>query len=153
MLRPTNNKLLTVMEWLEEEEVVPEEATSLMVIALLFLLVCSLNLVGILLGKFLARAPEVSVRRAMGASRLSIFLQHLVECQTIGVLGGILGIALALLGLEAVDRLFSQPFFLELDLNMLAVAVLLSLGAGLVAGFYPAWRVCSIPPAVFLRER
>ncbi|HXK59479.1 MAG TPA: ABC transporter permease, partial [Acidobacteriota bacterium] len=69
MLRPTNNKLLPVMEWLDEAGVVPEEATTLMVISLLFLLVCSLNLIGILLGKFPGRAPEVSVRRALGATR------------------------------------------------------------------------------------
>lgn len=88
MLRPTQNKLLNVMEWLEEEEVVPEEATSLMLISILFLLVCALNLIGILLGKFLARAPEVGVRRALGASRGSIFLQHLIECEVIGLVGG-----------------------------------------------------------------
>jgi putative ABC transport system permease protein len=153
MLRPTNNKLLPVMEWLEEMEVVPEEATSLMLISLFFLWICALNLIGILLGKFLARAPEVAVRRAMGASRRSIFVQYLVECETVAMLGGILGIGLAVLGLEAVNRLFEVSFNFQLDLKMLVVAVLLSLAAGVVAGVYPAWRVCAIPPAVFLRER
>lgn len=153
MLRPTNNKLLPVMEWLEEAQVVPEEATTLMVISLLFLLVCSLNLIGILLGKFLSRAPEVSVRRALGANRWAIFLQHLIECETVAVIGGILGILVAIGGLRAVNTLFSDNFNFQLDVNMLAVAILLSLVAGLVAGAYPAWRICSIPPAVYLRER
>jgi putative ABC transport system permease protein len=153
MLRPTNNKLLPVMQWLDEEEVVPEEATTLMVISLLFLLVCSLNLIGILLGKFLARAPEVSVRRALGANRKAIFLQHLIECETVAVIGGILGILVAIGGLRVVNTLFSDNFNFQLDVNMLGVAILLSLVAGLVAGAYPAWRVCAIPPAVHLRER
>ena len=153
MLRPTNNKLFPVMKWLEEDEVVPEEATTLMVISLLFLLVCSLNLIGILLGKFLARAPEVSVRRALGANRKAIFLQHLIECETVAVIGGILGILVALGGLRAVNTLFTENFHFELDINMLGVAILLSLVAGLVAGAYPAWRICAIPPAVYLRER
>ena len=153
MLRPTQNKLLPVMEWLNEEEVVPEQATSLMVIALLFLLVCALNLIGILLGKFLARAPEVSVRRALGASRISIFVQHVVECETVGILGGILGILLSLGGLKAVNNLFGGHFNFQLDANMLAAAIALSLAAGLVAGLYPAWRICSIPPASYLKER
>jgi putative ABC transport system permease protein len=153
MQRPTNNKLLSVMEWLEDREVVPEESTSLMVVSLLFLVVCSLNLVGILLGKFLARAPEISVRRALGASRSAVFFQHIVECETIGVLGGILGIFLAMGGLEAINRLFEGQFRFQLDPSMLGVAVLLSLVAGLIAGIYPAWRVCSIPPATYLKEQ
>jgi putative ABC transport system permease protein len=154
MLRPTNNRLYSVMEWMEDREVVPEEATSLMLISLLFLVVCALNLIGILLGKFLARAPEVSVRRAMGASRVSVFVQHLVECETVGFLGGFLGIFLAMLGLEMVNNLFSEGTFrFHLDGNMLLVAVLLSLFAGLIAGAYPAWRVCSIPPANYLKEQ
>ena len=154
MQRPTNNKLLSVMEWLDDEEVVPEEATSLMVISLLFLVVCSLNLIGILLGKFLARAPEISVRRAMGASRKAIFVQHLIECETVGVLGGTLGVLLSMAGLQAINRLFQDNVFqFQLDVNMLMVAILLSMLAGMVAGLYPAWRICSIPPAAYLREQ
>ncbi len=153
MERPTNNKLLDVQAWLEDRRVVPDETVSLMAISILFLLVCALNLIGILLGKFLARAPEVSVRRALGASRRAIFVQYVIECETIGLLGGILGVGFSLVGLEAVNRLFTVDFQFQLDQKMLIVVVLLSLVAGLVAGIYPAWRVCSIPPAVYLRER
>ena len=153
MLRPTNNKLLPVMEWLEQAKVVPSEATNLLVISLLFLAVCALNLIGILMGKFLARAPEVSVRRALGASRRSIFLQHVIECETVGVLGGITGVFLAMAGLEGINRMFDNMVQFRLDLNMLLVSVGLSLVAGLIAGLYPAWRICAIPPAAYLREQ
>lgn len=153
MLRPANNKLLNVMEWLEEREAVPEGATSLVIISVFFLLICALNLIGILLGKFLARAPEISVRRAMGASRRSIFLQHVIECEIIGVIGGILGILISILGLRMVNSLFTIPFNFRLDMNMLGVAIMLALLAGLVAGLYPAWRICTIPPANYLREQ
>jgi len=154
MQRPNNNKLLNVMEWLDDREVVPEEATSLMIISLLFLVVCALNLIGILLGKFLARAPEVSVRRALGASRLSVFFQHIVECETVGIIGGFLGIGLAVIGLHIVNSLFpGETFEFALDTNMLIAAILLSLVAGLIAGLYPAWRICSIPPASYLKEQ
>ncbi len=146
-------KLLPVMGWLRDMETVPEEATSLLVISLLFLVVCSLNLIGILLGKFLARAPEVSVRRAMGASKVSVFVQHVVECELVGVVGGLLGIGLAALGLEAVNRLFAGNFQFQLGGYTLAAAVVLSLIAGLIAGVYPAWRICSIPPASYLKEQ
>lgn len=153
MQRPMNNRLLSVMEWLEDQEVVPEEATSLAIISILFLVVCALNLIGILLGKFFARAPEVSVRRAMGASRASVFFQHLVECEVIALLGAALGLLLAMLGLEGINRLFRGMFDFGLDGNMLAVAVVMALIAGLVSGLYPSWRICSIAPAVYLKEQ
>jgi putative ABC transport system permease protein len=153
MQRPTNNKLLSVPEWLEDREVVPEEATSLMIISLLFLLVCALNLIGILLGKFFGRASQISVYRAMGASRWSVFAQHVIECELVGILGGLVGVLLSIGFLELVNRLFESNFPFQLDTFTLAAAILLSLVAGLIAGFYPAWRICSIPPAAYLREQ
>ena len=151
--RPLNNRLLSVSQWLEEEEVVPEEARSMLIIGLLFLLVCSVNLIGILLSKFLARAPEVSVRRALGASRYRIFAQHVMECEIVGVIGGLAGIGLTFLGVRLVENLFETTFHFTVDLNMMGVAVALSLVSALIAGLYPAWRICRIPPALYLRTQ
>ncbi|HEY2932271.1 MAG TPA: FtsX-like permease family protein [Acidobacteriota bacterium] len=153
MQRPLNNKLLPVMEWMKIEKVVPEEATSMLVISMLFLVVCALNLIGILLGKFLGRAPEVGVRRALGASKWSIFVQHIIECELVGVLGGVLGVLLSIGGLKLINSLFEINFKFQLDGLMVIAAIGLALTAGLIAGLYPAWRICSIPPAVYLKEQ
>jgi len=153
MQRPLNNKLLAVMEWLDEEGAVPEEAMSFVIISLLFLLVCSLNLIGILLGKFLGRAPEIGVRRALGASRTAIFLQHIVECEVIAVIGGVIGVLLSILGIKLVSRLFDGLFTLYLDWPMVGAAIGMALLSGLVAGAYPAWRICSLAPATYLKEQ
>jgi len=40
---------------------------------------------------------------------------------------------------------------LRLDGEMLLMSLFLSLVAGLVAGLYPAWRICSVPPAMQLK--
>jgi len=149
--RPLNNYLLSPMEWLKVEEALPEEAKGMLIIAMLFLLVCSVNLIGILLGKFLARAPEVGVRRALGASKRAVFIQHLVECEVIGVIGGIAGIILSIGALELINKLFDNQFSFGLDLNMVIAGLVLSLGAGLIAGLYPAWRICRVAPAVHLK--
>jgi putative ABC transport system permease protein len=149
--RPTNNLVLPVMEYLELEEVVPEEATALLIISILFLIVCSVNLIGILLGKFLARAPEVGVRRALGASRRLVFIQHLVECEVLGLIGGVVGVGLSLVALRLINRLFGNEFSFHLDVNMVLAALVLSLAAGFVAGIYPAWRICRVPPANYLK--
>jgi len=152
--RPLNNRLRDVMTWMHKQEVVPEEAISFLVIGVLFLIVCSVNLIGLLLSKFLARGPEVGVRRALGASRRSVFLQHLVECELIGVLGGIAGLGLSVLALKFINSLFIDANFnFALDLNMVGAGVLLSLIAGLIAGLYPAWRICRIEPAAHLKTQ
>ncbi len=151
--RPQNNRLRDVMSWLRARKVAPEEARALMIIALLFLLVCSVNLIGILLGKFLARAPEIGVRRALGASRGQIFAQHLVECATIGLAGATLGLILAPLGLALVDRLFDEPFEFRLDVTLFGLAIGLALCSALIAGVYPAWRVCRTQPALHLKTQ
>jgi putative ABC transport system permease protein len=149
--RPLNNRLLDVMSWMRELEVVPREATTTLVISLLFLLVCSVNLIGILLGKFLARAPEVGVRRALGASRTSIFLQHLVECEVLGLIGGFAGLGLSVAVLALINRMLNNGGQFGLDLTMIGAGVGLSLIAGLVAGTYPAWRICRVAPAIHLK--
>jgi putative ABC transport system permease protein len=138
--RPINNQLLNVMEWLRREEVVPREAKTLLLISLLFLVVSAVNLIGILLGKFLARSPEVGVRRALGASRGHVFLQHLLECELVATVGGLLGIVASVGVLHAYEKLQligstrPRPQMFHLEPTMMAAGLGLALVAGLVAG-------------------
>jgi putative ABC transport system permease protein len=159
--RPLNNRVTPLMSWLQERKVVPPTLVAITIVSHLFLAVCSLNLTGLLLAKFLSRAPEVGVRRALGARRLDIFVQHLVECEVVGVLGGVLGLLLSLAALFWLNTWMrilvmqmgraQRTWFFQLDLTMVALAVTLSLLAGLLAGIYPAWRVCRIAPARHLK--
>lgn len=153
--RPLNNRVTPVMAWLKEQKVVPDEITAMAVVSVLFLAVCALNLMGLLLAKFLARAPEIGVRRALGARRVDIFVQHIVECELVAMIGGAIGIALSLGGIAVLNNwvktIVSRPDIVQFDPQMLLLAVALSLAAGLVAGAYPAWRVCRIAPAIHLK--
>jgi len=151
--RPLNNRLSPVMTMLKDQGAVPEQAVGVLIISLLFLTVCSVNLIGVLLGKFLARAPEVGVRRALGASRRWVFVQHLIECEMIASLGAVLGLGLAALGLELLNRMFQAQFDFRLDLPMVGAGILLALVSGLIAGVYPAYRICRIAPAMYLKTQ
>lgn len=149
--RPLNNKVTSLPDLMKEFQVVPQSVKSMSIVSLLFLAVCSLNLVGLLLGKFLARVPEVSVRRALGASRWQVFWQHVVECELVGVAGGAIGLLLSLGVLQLISKVMPNGEIIGLDFEMVLVSIFLSLVAGLMAGVYPSWRVCSVAPAMQLK--
>jgi putative ABC transport system permease protein len=152
-----DNRVTPLLDLMTELRVVPPQTKALAAISLLFLVVAALNLVGLFLGKFLARASTVGVRRALGASRGTIFLQHLVECELMGLVGGLLGVLMALGGLAILNRVYGDGpegvAFFQLDVPMILAAIVLSLAAGAIAGIYPAWRICAIPPARHLKNQ
>lgn len=153
-VRPTNVRLSDVMTWLDKNGAVPSDVRMQLWLALGFLLVCIVNTIGLLLAKFLRRAGEIGVRRALGASRRAIFTQCLVEAGTVGVAGGILGLGLALFGLWAVRQ---QPVgyaeLARLDPAMLIATFVISVVASLLAGLLPAWRACQVTPAIQLKSQ
>jgi putative ABC transport system permease protein len=81
-------------------------------------------------------------------------MQHLIECELVGLIGGAAGIGLAMLALRLIVRMmpdlsgFVDKEIFRLDGTMIAVAIGLSLLAGLGAGIYPAWRASRISPAM-----
>jgi putative ABC transport system permease protein len=152
--RPTNVRLRDVMAWLDFNKIVPGDVRLQLWLAFGFLLVCLLNTVGLLLAKFLRRSSEIGVRRALGASRRAIFAQCLVEAGTIGLVGGVLGLGLALLGLWAVrQQPGSYNSLAHLDVSMLVATFVIAIVASLLAGVLPAWRACQVAPAIQLKSQ
>lgn len=152
--RPPNVRLRDVMQWLDYNQVVPPNVRLQTWLAFGFLVVCLVNTVGLMLAKFMRRQGELSVRRAMGASRRSLFAQLLVESGVVGVAGGGAGLLLALLGLWIVrHRPTEYASLAHLDPAMLLVTFLLAVCASLLAGLLPAWRACYIAPASVLKSQ
>jgi putative ABC transport system permease protein len=154
--RPLRYELSTIPELVRDFGVVPPQISALFLVGLFFLGVAAVNLIGLLLGKFLARAHEVGVRRALGASRLDVFLQHLVECELVALLGGAVGVVLSLGAIAVINgwmkTVTPRGDLFRLDGEMLGAALLLSVLAGLVAGTYPAIRAGRLAPAIGLKE-
>src|SRR5439155_4986383 len=103
-----NNRLTNVGQWLKDQGVVQNDNRMLVGIAFAFLAVCLLNTVGILLAKFLNAAAIAGVRRALGASRRQIFMQHLIEVGVLAAAGALLGLVLGALGLWGVHALYTN---------------------------------------------
>lgn len=152
--RPLNNRLHDVMQWLDVQEVVGDDSRLQTWLAFGFLLVCLVNVVGLLLAKFTARSGEIGVRRALGAPRREVFKQYLTEAGVVGVVGGALGIALTFGVLELMSRQSEAiGAIARVDWVMLTTALAISLVASLLAGLLPTWRACQVRPAVQLKSQ
>lgn len=149
---PSQAKLYGLMDWLDQQNLVPADVRLQLWLALGFLLVCMTNIVALLLAKFLRRSGEVSVRRALGARRRDIFLQFGIESAVIGVAGGVLGLGIAQLGLWSVrHRPDDYAHLAQMDVSMLVGTFVLAVVASVLAGLLPAWRACRVAPALQLK--
>ena len=69
----------------------------------------------------------------------------------VGIIGGAIGIILSIAVLAFLTKVLPANMPVRLDGQMILTAVFLSLVAGFVAGVYPAWRICTMPPALQLK--
>lgn len=154
MQRAAPNTLYNVMEWMEKRKVVGNDTRLSAWLAFGFLILCLVNTIGLLLAKFSVRASEVGVRRALGASRADVFRQFLVETGVVGLLGGVLGLALAFGALALIGmQSRTMAAAARMDWQMLALTFAMSVGAALIAGLLPTWRACQVSPAIQLKSQ
>jgi putative ABC transport system permease protein len=147
-----DTQLSGLMQWLRDEMVVPDDVRLQAGLAFGFLLICVVNTVGLLLAKCLRRSQEIGVRRALGATRRAIFAQFMVEAGIIGMVGGVLGLAFAELGLFGIRHQPAEYAALaHLDFSMFALTFMVAIVASLIAGLLPAWRACVLAPAPQLK--
>jgi putative ABC transport system permease protein len=165
--RALNNRIVNVSTWLDMNDVVGDDSRMQVGVALAFLAVCILNIFGLMLAKFLSAAPITGLRRAIGASRVDIVRQHLIEVVVVGLIGGLVGLAFSFGGLALLRLMFSagledndNPARVQMlqslnhmDFSMILFATLLSLLTGVLAGIYPAWRIGRLTPATFLKTQ
>ncbi|MGN6283352.1 ABC transporter permease [Frateuria sp.] len=144
-----NVRLPGLMQVLADHRAVPRESKLSAWVSLGFLLVCLVNVVGLLLARFSRRGLEIGVRRALGAPRREIVRQFLIEATVIGMAGGALGVLLTALGMASLDRVFVPQIarLARLDLALMALALLAAVAGTLAAALWPTWRAARMRPA------
>jgi len=114
------------------------------------LLIICVNLANLVLTRATAREHEISIRRALGASRGRLLRQTLTETLLLGLLGGALGLLLAYWALRGLLALapvtLPRLHNVHLDVAVLGFTFGISVLAGVLAGLLPAWRAAQANP-------
>jgi putative ABC transport system permease protein len=122
----------------------------------LLLLVACVNVANLLLARATSRAGELSIRAAVGAGRGRIVQQLLVESLVLAVIGGGLGVALGVIGTDALVALAPDGTprieTVAVDARVLGFSALATVLAGLLFGVLPAVRVARADLQGALRE-
>lgn len=122
----------------------------LVAIASISLLVGGIGIMNIMLVSVTERTREIGLRMALGAKRSDIRNQFLVEAAVLCVIGGAIGLSLAILAASIFERLAEFPAPIGLDTAIMAVGF--SAIIGLVFGGYPAIRASRLSPIEALRS-
>jgi putative ABC transport system permease protein len=117
-------------------------------IASISLLVGGIGIMNIMLASVLERTREIGIRRAVGARRLDIVRQFLIETTLIATTGGVVGIVLGVVLSQLVG--FFAGWSTIVSLASIALAFFVSVSVGLVCGVYPAVRAASLDPVYAL---
>ncbi len=139
----------------ENNEPFPGRVRAILILAaLLFMLLPSLNLVNLNLSRIFERSSEIGVRRAFGARSGSLLVQFLTENVLLTLFGGLLGLLISRWLLKLINNAELVPFVdFQLNWRIFAWGMLLALIFGVLSGVYPAWKMSRLHPAEALRAR
>jgi predicted permease len=143
------DRTVTVLDYVRARyENDPTDATlalTLLGITGLVLLIACANVANLLLGRGTARAKEIAIRVAIGASRAAVVRQLLTESLLLAAAGGLAGIGVGYLGVSFLGAIplpsdFPLYFGLQMDTRLLLFGVAISLATGIGFGLVPALR-------------
>lgn len=159
--QPSERRLQTTVVGFKDSQIEPSDrllfGAMLGVVTLVLLVACA-NVANLLLVRAVARTQSASVKRALGASRGVMIREVLAESAAIALLGGVVGIALAWLGVAAFTRAVQPdiPNFwmvFRVDPVVLTFSMVLTTTAVFLAGVVPALQTSRVDPGTMLRDQ
>lgn len=130
--------------------------TALMALAAGILLLGCLNVGNLFVARTLERSQEFAIRKAVGSSKLRLFGHSLAESSLVSLLGALIGVPLAVLGLVGIggviESLEGVPphWYLGLDTATIVIASGVVLGSWIVSAIFPLWRLGKVGNAAAL---
>ncbi len=153
-LSPSVDNDFNILSMSEISETIAEATGTMTLllgaIAALSLLVGGIGVMNIMLVSVLERTREIGIRKALGARERDIWGQFLIEAAFLSLTGGIIGVIFGWGLSYLLESMEVMSTVVTLDIVILAVSV--SVGIGLFFGFYPAWNASRLNPIDALRS-
>jgi putative ABC transport system permease protein len=126
-------------------------ATALVLTAISFvaLMIGGIGVMNIMLVSVTERTKEIGIRKAVGATRLNILSQFLIEAVALTAFGGFAGLAIGEVLSYLTNKYSPLPAFVPLW--AIAVGIGISAAVGIVFGLWPAWKAARLDPIEALR--
>jgi putative ABC transport system permease protein len=126
-------------------------ATALVLTAISFvaLMIGGIGVMNIMLVSVTERTREIGVRKAVGATKLNILSQFLIEAVALTAIGGLLGLAVGELLSFLTNKYSPLPAFVPIWAIVVGIGI--SAAVGIVFGLWPAWKAARLDPIEALR--
>jgi len=121
------------------------------IISAISLLVGGIGIMNIMLASVTERIREIGIRKAIGATGFDVFTQILVECVVIAFLGGLAGLVTANLLVQMLATLSPVGNTPVITVEPMVLAFAFSVGVGILAGLFPAYKAAKFNPIQALR--
>lgn len=112
---------------------------------LLFIILPTLNLINLNVSRIMDRSSEIGVRKAFGANKADILMQFIFENIILTVIGGIIGLGLALIIINMINTSqVSEMISLTINWKFFGYSMLLCLFFGVLSGLLPAYKMSNL---------
>lgn len=119
-------------------------------VAAVSLVVGGIGIMNVMLVSVTERTREIGIRLAIGALEGDVLMQFLIEAVTLSVIGGLLGLVLAMMATALLAHVLHVPLIFDPMTNLLAFSI--SAVIGVIFGYFPARRAARLDPIEALRH-